>query len=86
MFEIRKPDKNSIVVIRAASGHELSNYEKYKLANIEDNAQKNKIEIINVNGQRQQLNPETKEANIKLDGLITPKDLGEDIFEIKCTL
>ena len=46
MIEIRKPNKKPIVVIRAATGNELSNYEKRKLANIEDNAQENKIEVI----------------------------------------
>ena len=39
MIEIRKPNKKPIVVIRAATGNELSHYEKRKLANIEDNVQ-----------------------------------------------
>lgn len=90
MIEIRKPEKKSIVVIRAASGHELSNYEKYKLANIEPNAQENKIEIINVNGQRLQINE--KAVNIELGDLalkdaITPENFStNDLFIIKCTL
>ena len=40
MFDVRKPKQKPIVVIRAATGAELSNYEKHKLANIEENAQK----------------------------------------------
>lgn len=44
MFNVSRPSKNNIVVIRTATGRELSAYEKRKLVSIEENAQKNKIE------------------------------------------
>lgn len=92
MFDVRKPTKNPIVVIRAATGNELSNYEKRKLANIEDNAQENKIEVIRVNNQRLQIDPINKEVKIDLGNLafkskVTPGDLSADeLFFIKCEL
>ena len=72
-----------MLVIRAASGYELSMYEKSKLANIEDNAQENKIESIAVNGQRQQIDPLNKEVNIKLGNLafkqqVTQNELSDE--------
>ena len=69
MIDIRKPTKKPIVVIRAATGNELSNYEKRKLANIEDNAQENKIEVIRLHDQRLQIDPINKEVKIDLGGL-----------------
>lgn len=92
MIEIRKPVQKPIVVIRAATGNELSNYEKRKLANIEENAQENKIEIIKVNNQRLQIDPQTKEVNISLGDLafknkITSEDISaEELFFIQCEL
>lgn len=92
MFDVRKPTKKPIVVIRAATGNELSNYEKRKLANIEDNAQENKIEVIRVNNQRLQIDPINKEVKIDLGNLafkskVTPSDLSADeLFFIKCEL
>lgn len=92
MFDVRKPTKKPIVVIRAATGNELSNYEKRKLANIEDNAQENKIEVIRVNNQRLQIDPINKEVKIDLGNLafkskVTPGDLSADeLFFIKCEL
>lgn len=92
MFDVRKPSKKPIVVIRAATGNELSNYEKRKLANIEDNAQENKIEVIRVNDQRLQVDPINKEVRIDLGNLafkskVTPGDLSADeLFFIKCEL
>ena len=92
MIEIKKPCQKPIVVIRAATGNELSNYEKRKLANIEENAQVNKIEVIKVNGQRVQIDPLNKEARIDLGNLafkseVSPKDLSADeLFFIKCEL
>ena len=92
MIEIRKPTSKPIVVIRAASGHELSNYEKRKLANIEENAQENKIEVIKVNNQKLQIDPINKEVRIDLGGLafkskVAPEDLSMDeLFFIKCEL
>lgn len=92
MFDVRKPSKKPIVVIRAATGNELSNYEKRKLANIEDNAQENKIEVIRVNDQRLQVDPINKEVRIDLGNLafkskIAPGDMSADeLFFIKCEL
>lgn len=92
MFDVRKPSKSPIVVIRAATGNDLSNYEKRKLANIEDNAQENKIEVIRVNDQRLQVDPINKEVRIDLGNLafkskVTPSDLSiDELFFIKCEL
>lgn len=92
MIEIRKPTQKPIVVIRAATGNELSNYEKRKLANIEDNAQENRIEVIRVNDQRLQIDPLNKEVKIDLGNLafkskVTSDDLSSDeLFFIKCEL
>ena len=92
MIEIRKPTKKPVVIIRAATGNELSNYEKRKLANIEENAQENKIEVIRLNGQHLQIDPLNKEVKIDLGGLafknkVTPEELSADeLFFIKCEL
>ena len=92
MIEIRKPAKKPIVVVRTASSSELSAYEKRKLSNIEDNAQENKIEIVNVNGQRLPVDPLNKEVHIDLGNLafknkITSDDISVDeLFFIKCEL
>lgn len=92
MIEIRKPTQKPIVIIRAASGSELSNYEKRKLANIEENAQENKIEVIKVNDQRLQIDPLNKEVRIDLGNLafkskVTPNDItADELFFIKCEL
>ena len=93
-FDIRKPDTKPVVVIRSASAHELSNYEKRKLQNIEENAQENKIEVIklNVNGENLHTSIVNKEAVIDLGELalqnkVSPENLStEDLFFIKCTL
>lgn len=92
MIEIRKPSQKPVVVIRAATGNELSNYEKRKLKNIEENAQVNKIEVIKVNNQPLQVDPINKEVRIELGNLafkskIGPDDLSADeLFFIKCEL
>lgn len=94
MFEVKKPKQKPIVVIRAATGNELSNYEKRKLATIEENAQENKIEAINlnINGQKQRIDPIDKEVDIKLGSLaakssVIPSDISRDeLFVIRCEL
>jgi hypothetical protein len=92
MFYVRKPATKPVVLIRAATGNELTSYEKTKLANIEENAQANKIEIISINGERQYIDPVKKEVNINLGTLatkdaITPEDISdEELFFIKCEL
>jgi hypothetical protein len=93
MIKIQKQQNNPITVVRAASGNELSNYEKKKLASIEENAQQNKIEAIKIDGKRAQIDAETKTANINL-GLgnlafrnVAPHKLDtEDLIFIKCEL
>jgi hypothetical protein len=93
-FEVRKPKTTPLVVIRSASAHELSNYEKYKLQNIEENAQENKIENIklNVNGTNYATSISNKEVVIELGELalqnkVSPNELSaEDLFFINCTL
>jgi ABC-type Zn uptake system ZnuABC Zn-binding protein ZnuA len=94
MFDVKKPKQKPIVVIRAATGKELSEYEKHKLASIEKNAQENKIEVIslNVDGHKQRIEPLNKEVQIDLGSLalsssVTPADMStEDLFVIKCEL
>ena len=90
MFEINRTKQEPMVVIRAATGNELSNYEKNKLANIEANAQENVIETILINGQR--VEPSNKEVNIELGELAFKKEVmcsdisSEDTFFITCEL
>lgn len=94
MIEIRKLAQKPVVVIRAATGYELSMYEKRKLATIEDNAQENKIEVIslNVNDEKQRLPIDSKEVCIDLGELalkntITPDEIStDDLFLIECSL
>jgi predicted metalloprotease with PDZ domain len=92
MIEIKRPTQKQIVVIRSATGNELSNYEKRKLAGIESGAQVNTIEVIKINGQRLQIDKLNKEVNIDLGVLadkdaVTPKEISPDeLFFIKCTL
>ena len=66
MIDVRKPNNKPITIIRAASGHELSNYEKNKLANIEENAQKNKIEVITLNDKKLPIDSTNKEVKINV--------------------
>ena len=79
-------------VIRTASERELSKYEKNKLAGIEENAQQNRLEAIKVNGNRIQVDSDTKTANIKVGDLafksvVTSSDLDtNDLFFIRCSL
>ena len=94
MFDVSKPKQKPIVVIRAATSSELSNYEKQKLASIEENAQENRIEVISLstNGNKQRLEPLNKEVTIDLGDLafrskITNEDISSDeLFFIKCAL
>ena len=92
MIEIRKPNQKPAVVIRAATGNELSNYEKKKLANIENNAQENKIEVIRLNDKVLPVDIENKEVRIDLGDLahkdkITGNEISQDeLFWIKCEL
>lgn len=91
-FEVSKAKEKPAVLIRAASGHELSEYEKNKLANIEENAQENKIESIKLNNKKLQIDKANKEVSINLGDLafknnVSFEDLNTDeIFFIKCEL
>lgn len=95
MFDVRRPEHKRIVVIRAASGNELSNYEKRmleKLKTVENNAQENKIEVVRINGEQLEVDPLNKEVKINLGALskkdeITPDELSdEELFWISCEL
>ena len=92
MFDIRRPAQKPMVIIRTATGNELSNYEKRKLANIEENAQENKIEVISLNDKRLQIDPLNKEVKIELGDLafkqkVMSTDISEEeLFFIKCEL
>lgn len=92
MIKIQKQQNAQTSVIRSASERELSNYEKNKLASIEDNAQQNKLEVIRVNGNRVPIDSDTKTANIKVGDLafksvITSNDLDKnELFFIRCSL
>jgi hypothetical protein len=77
-------------VIRSATSSELSNYEKHKLAGIEDSAQKNVIESVAINGQT--IAPLNKEIRIDLGNLafkqkVTSAEIDPDeLFFIKCEI
>ena len=94
MFEVKKPEQKPIVVIRTATENELSLYEKNKLANIEENAQENKIEVVslNIDGTKQQIKPINKEIEVKLGSLalksaVTSAEISkDDLFIIECEL
>lgn len=95
-FDVRKSECDNITIIRAASGHELSNYEKNKLATVEINAQENKIESIKLGTEasqkRLQIDKASKEVSIVLGDLafknkLAPEDLSTDkTVWIKCEL
>ena len=92
MIDVRKARQKPVSVIRVASGDELAEYEKRKLASIEENAQENKIESISINGERQYLDSKNKEVKIELGELasknkITSAEISaEELFYIKCEL
>lgn len=94
MFEVQKQKQKPVAIIRTATCKELADYEKNKLASIEENAQENKIEIfsLNIDGNKQQIEPLNKEVSIDLGRLalksnIAPSDLATDeLFVIKCEL
>lgn len=92
MFDVRKSEPKPVVVIRAATGQELSDYEKSKLAGIEENAQRNKIESIKVNDKRLPIDTTEKEVNIQLGSLafknsVSLEEISSDeLFFIKCDL
>jgi hypothetical protein len=95
MFEVKRPEEKPIVVIRTATPHELSNYEKWKLEHIEEGAQVNKLEMIRVETPSKKeafASIENKTAKIELGDLalknkVTSKDISpEELFLIECAL
>jgi hypothetical protein len=95
MFEVRRPEEKPIVVIRTATPRELSKYEKWKLENIEEGAQVNKLEQIQVETPSKKeapINIENKTAKIELGELalkneVTPEEIApEALFVIECSL
>ena len=84
--------ESSSAAIRTATARELTEYEKSKLASIEDKAQQNKIEVIRLNGTRIKPDSETKTVNINVGDLafksaVTSKEIdSNELFFIKCSL
>ena len=79
MFEVKRPEEKPIIVIRTATPHELSTYEKWKLENIEEGAQVNKLEMIRVE------TPSKKEAYASIDNKTARIELGELALKSKIT-
>ena len=93
MIKIQNQQKaKTATVIRTASERELSEYEKNKLASIEECAQQNKLEAIRINGNRIQIDSDTKTANINVGDLafksvVSSDDLDSgELFFIRCSL
>ena len=92
MIKIQRQQNTTAPVIRPASERELSNYEKTKLAGIEEQAQQNKLEVVRINGVRVPIDSDTKTANIKVGELafksvVTSNELDtNELFFIRCTL
>jgi hypothetical protein len=92
MIKVQKQQQNApVTVIRAATGNELTNYEKKKLANIEENAERNVIEAIRINGTRATVD-ENKVADFKLGTLVFKDNISQsdinpnEYFFIRCEL
>ena len=79
MFEVKRPEEKSIIVIRTATPQELSNYEKWKLENVEEGAQVNKLEAIRVE------TPSKKEAFVSIENKTAKIELGELALKNKIT-
>lgn len=95
MFEVRRPKKKPIVVIRTATPQELSDYEKWKIKNIEEGAQVNKIEAVRImtsSNKEVFASIDDKIATIELGDIalkskVAPEDLSpEELFLIECSL
>lgn len=98
MIKVQKQQKNSpITVIRAVSRDELANYEKNKLAGINERAQQNKIDVIRANitedsiaNKCVQIGQDTKTARINIGSLVfrsavTADELDpSELFFIRC--
>ena len=90
MFNVHRLKRKPITIIRAASAYELTDYERRKLASVEENAQENRIEAIRLNGQLLEIDPSSKTIDINLGDLafkskILPSDMSEDeVFYLAC--
>ncbi len=89
MFEVKRHEEKPVVVIRAATPHELSNYEKWKIENIEEGAQVNKLETIRIETPSKKevyASIENKQATIELGELaLKDKISAEDIVSEELT-
>jgi hypothetical protein len=79
MFEVKRSEQKPVVVIRTATAHEFSNYEKWKLENIQEGAEVNKIEAIEV------ITPGGESVIASIDDKIAKLDLGEMALKDKIT-
>ena len=95
MFEVKRSEKKPITIIRTATPHELSTYEKWKIENIEEGAQVNKLEMIKIDTPTKKevyASIEDKTAKLELGDLalknrIAPDDVSlEELFIIQCAL
>lgn len=95
MFEVKRHKEKPVVVIRTATPHELSNYEKWKIESVETGAQVNKLEMIRVETPSKKeaySSIENKTATIELGELalksrVAPDDMSpEELFLIECAL
>lgn len=95
MFEVKRHEEKPVVVIRTATPHELSTYEKWKIEGIEAGAQVNKLETVRVETPSKKeaySSIENKTAKIELGELalksnIIPEDIApEELFFIECAL
>lgn len=95
MFDVKKSEDKAITIIRTATPHELSTYEKWKIDNIEPGAQVNKLEMIKV------VTPSKKEVYASIENKVAKIELGElalknkvvsedisheELFLIECSL
>ena len=88
MSSIQRPGKDCATIIRPTSGYEITAEEKRKLDSVEENAQENVIEIIEVNDEALPIDHNTKTAKMQLGSLafkdkITQDDLTEELLPKK---
>lgn len=90
MIKVQKQQAVQPAVIRSATENELSNYEKTKLAGIEEKAQQNKLESIRLNGARLPIDQKTVNINVgdlAFKSVVTSNDIDSgELFFIRCSL
>lgn len=87
-FDVKRPAKKPITVIRTASGNELAEYEKRKVALT---IQEPVVEVVRANDILLPADRLKEEAKIKLQGTvkrdnIISSDIADDTCWIKCEL